>query len=291
LLLRRPDASARQYPLIDPSRDYTPQRDYIINIQPLSNEINKLADAFGRDSISIYIEFLNTGANISINPSLYLWPASLPKVPIAMAVVKKIEKGDWRYSNELILMPQDKDDKSGDEEDSLWEHPVGTRFTIEVLLEELLKNSDNTAQRILYRNLHADEIDDVVVELGVEKLFDEEGKMSAKEYSRLFRSLYTASYLTRENSQKLLTYLDASPHEQFLAGSVPDDVPFPHKYGENVSQRAYADAGIVYFPNRPYLITVMVQGNPELDIEEDRNRAAQLMQQISKEAYEYFLNK
>jgi len=40
---------------------------------------------------------------------LRILPASLIKVPLAMAVMKKIESGDWNLYNELVLMKEDRD--------------------------------------------------------------------------------------------------------------------------------------------------------------------------------------
>jgi len=44
---------------------------------------------------SVYFEYLPTGANISINKDAEFFPASLLKVPVAMAIAKKIDKREW----------------------------------------------------------------------------------------------------------------------------------------------------------------------------------------------------
>lgn len=277
-----------RYPLIDISRNFISQEHYLTNIQPLREKMKAMSEEFGIDSVSIYIEYLNTGANISINPENYVWPASLTKVPLAMAVVKKIEKGDWEFYNELVLLQGDRDSKSGDSKNPLSEYPIGTRFTIEKLLEELLVKSDNTAYYVLLRNLHQDDLKEVIQAMGLESLFTDEGKVSAKEYSRILRSLYTASFLSRENSERILKWLDDSKFDEFLSRGIEDDIPFPHKYGEHIALNAYSDSGIVYIPNRPYVISVMVQGESEKPYEEERERVASFMGEISREAYEYF---
>ena len=277
-----------KYPYIDVSRNIIPQEDYIINIQPLREKLNAITEEFGIDSISLYVEFLITGANISVNPNLYIYPASLAKVPLAMAVMKKIEKGNWKLENELVLMKDDKDNRSGSYENPLSEYPVGTRFTIERLLEELLINSDNTAFFVLLRNIHQDELNEIISELGLQELFSDNGKISAKEYSRIFRSLYVSSFLKRENSDMILRWLDNSTVDDFLSHDIPKEIPFPHKYGEKITLRIYSDSGIVYIPNRPYLITVMTKGDPSKSLNQDIDRTKRFMRQISKEAYDYF---
>jgi hypothetical protein len=86
----------------------------------------------------------------------------------------------------------------------------------------------------------------------------------------------------------LLQWLDESPFNEFLSHDIPETVPFPHKYGEKLTLNVYADAGIVYVPNRPYLITVLVQGNERLPYAIESERAAALMREVSNEAYRYF---
>lgn len=278
------------YPLLDPARSFISQEHYITTIQPLREKLRAMVTQFGNDSVSIYVEYLNTGANISINPQVGIWPASLAKVPLAMAVMKKIEAGGWKLANELVLMPGDADDKSGDSENPFSEYPVGTRFTIERLLKEMLVNSDNTAYYILKRNLHKDELNQIISDLGLEELFSSEGRMSAKEYSRIFRALYVSSFLKREHSQMILQWLDESPYEDFLSYEVGKRVPFPHKYGENIDLNVYSDSGIVYISNRPYLITVMVEGNKASSFEGNQKQAARFMRDVSQKAYDYFSN-
>jgi hypothetical protein len=261
---------------------------FVVNVQPLREKLQAITEEFGNDSVSLYVEYLNTGANISINPEHYLWPASLAKIPLALSVMKKVERGEWKLGNELVLMPGDRNDESGASGEALAEYPIGTRFTIEKLLEELLVNSDNTAHFILYRNMHNDELNRIIEDLGLEALFTEEGRVSAKEYSKLFRALYTSNLLTREHSEMILRWLDSSPFNDFLSRDISPEIPFPHKYGEKVTLNVYADSGIVYLPNRPYLITVIIAGNQGVPIEAERARAAEFMRRVSAEVYAYF---
>lgn len=282
----QPNKVVTQFPYIDFSRSFVDQEHYITNIQPLRERLFALSKDFGNDKVSVYIEFLNTGANISINPENYIFPASLLKLPIGMVAMKKVELGQWKLTNELVLMEGDKDFRSGDLKNLLADYTTGSTFTIEKLIEELIINSDNTAYNIFSRNLGNDDVKTLVDAIGLDKLADEEGKISAKEYSRVLRSLYTASYLNRVNSQKILTMLDRATFDDYLAGPIDPSVPFSHKYGRNITVKVYADSGIVYLPNRPYIISVLVQ----LEEDESEEVVSTFMQTISKETYEYFLN-
>jgi hypothetical protein len=280
----------RPYPLIDVARSFVDQKHYITTIQPLREKLREMSLEYGKDDVSIYVEFLNTGANISINQDTYIWPASLTKVPIAIVALKKIQDGEWNLDSELVLMPEDIDAGSGDEMSMLAGEIVGTRFTVDYLLEALLADSDNTAYRVLYRNISSNELLHFIESIGLDQLATEDGKVSAKEYSRIFRSLYTASYLNREYSQRMLEYLNSSTFNFFLRKSVPENIIFPHKYGEHTIVNAYSDSGIVYVPDRPYIISVMVKGDIEVDSDKEERKAADFMQRVSLEAYNYFSN-
>jgi len=262
---------------LDPAHKFYDKKDLIVDIQPLRDELNNIGEK--DKDLSVYFEFLSTGANISINKEAEYFPASLLKLPVAMAVAKKIEKGDWKWSNELVLMSSDKDYKFGD----LYEQEIGTKFTIESLVEKVLAESDNTANNILMRNLDPEEFFEVYRYLGLGDFFSSEGKISAKNYSVIWRSLYTSSYLTEENSQKIISILTRSPFKEYLESGLPNGITFSHKIGINNEQEVYMDAGIVYAANRPYLLVVMTKT-------QDIEKAKKIMGEISKKTYDYIAN-
>jgi len=151
-------------------------------------------------------------------------------------------------------------------------------------MEEMLVNSDNTAHLMLLRNVGVGEVTDYLVSAGLEDLFDSDSNITAKEYTRIFRSLYTSSYLSREYSEKVLNWLSKVPDNIYLDKGLPDDIAFAHKYGENVKEFIYADSGIVYIPNRPYIITVLYKG----DGSESEKSANDFFEKVSKAAYDHF---
>lgn len=245
------------YPLLDPARSFVDQKNFFPTIEPLRKKMKELVKQYEEqgNQIGVYFEYLNTGANISINQDTRFWPASLSKMPTVLAVMKKVEDGEWQLSNEMVLFAEDKDQRFGD----LYKKATGTRFTIEELLKETLINSDNTSHRILVRNLSSEDYTDCLEALGMEQLYDENYDITAKEYSRIFRSLYVSSYLTRPDSEQLLKWLSQTPFDELLGSSIPDDVQFAHKIGEAIEESAYLDSGIVYVSDRPYLMTVMIK--------------------------------
>lgn len=122
----------------------------------------------------------------------------------------------------------------------------------------MLLNSDNTAYRILYRNMSFDDLQDVLIKLGLEDLLNEEGKISSKEYTRLIRALYNSTYLDEQYSQFILDILSRTSYDHYLGQGIPDTVMFAHKIGENIDEKVISDSGVVYIKGRPYLISAMI---------------------------------
>ena len=268
------------YPLVDLSRSFIAHEHFITNIQPLREKLNKIVEDRNLETASIYFEYLQTGANISIKPNVRVYPASLLKVPTAIAVMRKIEKGEWRLDNKLVLFAGDIDPNYGEQ---YYKNSVGTTFTIEDLLKAILIESDNTTHRMLIRNLSTEDFALMRDSMGLDEVLDERQLLSSKEYSRVFRALYYASSISREHSEQLLEWLSETPFNDYLQSGLPAGVKFSHKIGEGGPSKTYLDSGIVYAPDRPYLLTVVIAGRDEAETKE-------IMREISQTVYDYVAN-
>lgn len=266
----------KEYPLIDLARHYIPQQHFVVNVQPLREKINAIVKEEGEDKVTVYFEFLNTGANIQINKDLHIYPASLMKTPAAMAIMRKKEEGLLDLNDTIALRAVDKDPTFG----TMYKSPVGTQFSYEQLLEAALVKSDNTAYNMLLRNLTQTELIELKDDLGLEDLVDKNYLISVKEYSRLFRSLYSSSFINRINSQYILTLLSQTSFNGYLEKGLSEGILFSHKIGEDSVGKNFIDVGIVYLEDRPYLIGVGTTSY-------EREKAQKIMRNISNEIFEY----
>lgn len=96
--------------------------------------------------------------------------------------------------------------------------------------------------------------------------------------------LYNSTYLPRESSQEILTFLSHSSFTAGLVAGVPDTTTVAHKFGEraidpgqNISQ--LHDCGIVYVPRQPYILCVMTQGY-------DYDELAKVIAEVSRRTYD-----
>lgn len=276
---------------LSPTLTVIDSENLIVDFQDLRELLTEKYENRSDYMVSIYFEYFPTGANISINKDEKVWPASLIKIPVAMAMMKKVQEKKWKLTNELVILDEDKDSEYG----VLYQKPTGTTLTIQEFLEESLIKSDNTAHFVILRNLDGSELEDVYNHLGMDDVIDAlkkapskkdevDNRITAKRYSIFFRSLYNATYLNQEYSQLFLKILANAPRDLIGAG-LPSNISFVHKTGIRIDESVRADSGIVYAPGRPYLFTVMVQKKGEGDLDEEE--VGKLFKQIGEEVYSY----
>lgn len=288
------DVSPGQFPLLDPTAATVTDQDRLVKFQPLRVSLHDKYEMHEKYLISLYFEYLPTGASVSINKDVAMWPASLIKIPVAMAVMKKIERGEWTMTNELVILDEDKDSSFG----TLYTKPTGTTMMIKDLLRETLSHSDNTAHFVLLRNLDSSDLENVFTHLGLDEVLESlqmspehqgaDNRMTAKTYSVFFRSLFNATFLSPVYSDEFLSILLEGPRE-YMAANLPTELPVAHKTGIRSEDRVWADAGIVYLPRRPYLYTVMIQ---QRGFSEpiDQAEVDALFGEISRDIYTYVEN-
>lgn len=277
-----------KYSFLSPNVSTIDKEDLLINFKSLENYLANKYKENDNYLVSIYFEYIPTGANFSLNKDKKIWPASLIKVPFSMAIMKKIENGILNMDDLLIIDDSNRDSKYG----TLYLKPNGTEFSIKDLLRETLVNSDNTAYSMLVKKLQMKDIENIYNHLGLDEVVEfmknvpsgEEADISitAKRYTTFFRSLYNSTYLTPENSNYFLSLLKDAPC-CYLCKSIPQEIEFIHKFGIHEEKNVYTDSGIVYIPERPYLLTVMIQGKKPLS----ESKVNKIFEDISKTIFEF----
>lgn len=244
------------------------------NFAKLENEINDYVETAIKkgdvNHISVYYRDLNNGPWFGINENYNYMPASLMKVPILIAALKKAETDNTFLEKKLMFnSPVDTsfNQNLGHNKTLI----KGQSYTIDQLLEYMIVYSDNNAPDLLHEIIDEDYIMNVMTDLGV-NLKNRDlsvNFISVKEYSSFFRILFNASYLSRDMSEKALELLSRVAYNDGIPAKLPKNIPIAHKFGERVEKgvkmKQLHDCGIVYLPNMPYLICVMTQGE-EFDV-------------------------
>lgn len=272
-----------QTPFLSPKVIVKNQQDLLINFVDLRTKVFSYVDNIPpTDKLSVYFEYLPTGASIGVKEKDPYTFASLLKVPIIMAVYKKIENHELRFENIITIEKNDIDKTFGD----LWKKGPGTEITVRDAINEILSNSDNTAKNALGKYIPKSDVDDVFAHLDIPEETDKNSPVvTPKNYSSVLRSLYFATYLSESSSNDILKTLTLSHFDDKIAQPIPNNIAVAHKIGvydnetDTTQIPVFSDCGIIYLPRRPYILCIMAQA-PE-------NHARKYMQDISRMIYSF----
>ena len=240
-------------------------------------------------SVSVYMRDLNKGTWVGVNEDERYASASLIKVPLLIAYLKQAE------NDPAILNKQIKYEKAAMNLPPQNIAPencaqLGNTYSVDTLLRYMILYSDNISTLLLMDNIDQKLIADLYADLQLADpgLPEVEHQISAKEFSAFFRVLYNATYLNMELSEKAIKLFSESDFRDGIVAGVPQGVSVAHKFAE----RRYAsevsltetvqlhDCGIVYYPQRPYVICVMTKGR-------DFNTLKRVISDISRIVYEH----
>ncbi len=268
-----------RFPLVSKRVFLEDPNDVIINFVPLRKALRTYVEPLG-GKVGVYFEYLPSGVSIGVNATEEIKLASLSKVPLAMSILKKVEKKEINLTDKVFLKEEHLDQKFGD----LWKRGAGAALTIEELIKLSLQQSDNTAYQTLFAMLSDKEVEEVYENLEIEiNTASSSPLVSPKSYSSIFRSLYLASFLLEGESNYLLDILTRTIFHDKIPAGVPKDVLIAHKIGvfdrADTAEKVYTDCGIVYVPLRPYILCIFVQDTESV--------AVKHMSLISKMVYGY----
>lgn len=293
-ILHDPTRGAFTNPILDceffQNDDFTSFKNLEYKLRDIIKDEQKQEHA---TDISVYFRDMNTGAWVGINEKEPFSPASLLKVPIMLAYYKYAEK------DPALLTKQVEFHRENYESVELTQNIIPTAslienkmYSIENLLYRMIVTSDNNSQFLLLDQMPASAFETVYVDLGIALpgIQNSDDFMTVKEYASFFRILYNATYLTRESSEKALELLSQVEYDKALKAGVPENIVVSHKFGERgyldedmKDIKQLHDCGIVYYPERPYLLCVMTRGS-NLDI------LSQTIKRISMTVYQEINN-
>lgn len=224
-------------------------------------------------SASVYFRDMKSGRWTGVNEEELYSPASLYKVALMIAVLKKAESEPKLLDEQLLFAGSTNLEKP--------DHaPVvaGTRYTVRELLERLIMLSDNDAKDLLRGRVGIEAVSAVFTDFRLsEPVLNETGdSMSARTYSRFFRTLYNATYLDRSSSEYALDLLSKVTFKSGIVNGLPPEartLTVSHKFGYRVFEdptdtvtEEIHDCGIVYVPERPYFVCIMTKGWNQTDL-------------------------
>ncbi len=284
-------SKANPYPLISPLLAYeTPESGLQGKYKELKGELQKYID-INKDSgkISVYFRDLGKGQWIGVNQENEYSPASLLKVLIMIAYFRQAEndptilKARFLYTDELKRLI---DTTAFAETTKLI---PGNYYDVDSLIKLMIVDSDNGAKDLLYKHIDNQALTEFYAALGLSgENKNSQYTISPKTYAYFFRLLYNATFLNAEYSNQALTILSEATFDEGLVAGVPKEITVAHKFGErieagkNITTVELHDCGIIYAPQKPYLLCVMTQSG---SLEKNKKTISE----ISKITYDIFV--
>jgi len=281
-----------KYSYINSSLGCSPNTDFdksnpIVLKDKLMSFINSEQKSGDINEVSVYFRDLNDGPTLGINEDDLFISASLLKLPIALTFYKLSEEEipDILSQKLGFQITGGKDELVQFFKPSKSVDPNST-YTVSDLTFYSLAYSDNLSNDVLrtYLGTLGSKLDLLLrtfKELGlVEPASITALDISTRAYASIFRQLYNASYLSNEDSEKILSILAQSEFDLGIVGGVPKGVVIANKFGERDlgKEKQLHDCGIVYYPGNPYLICVMTRGT-------DYGKLADVIKEISSIVY------
>ncbi len=222
----------------------------------------------------IYVEDLATGMRFGVNPDLEFVAASTIKVPLVLFLYQEADAGRTDLGTAVAIEARDYEGGTG----HLQYEALGTRYTLKELARFTLVESDNVATQMLIRYLGRENFRAFVRSLGAFITPDRENVTSPRDMATFFKALLDFQKKSPALAGEIMDSLLHTAFTDRLPALLPKDLPVAHKIGNQV--RVMNDAGIVYVPGRPYIISVFTQ-------DADEGQAVATIAQISKRVYDY----
>ena len=213
----------------------------------------------------LYVWDLNKGFGYGIRADEQFFTASIIKVPIMVAVYRKVDEGDLSFSQEIEIKEEDWAAGAGWLQ---WEK-AGTKQTVGDLLLLMMTQSDNVAANALVRTVGgADYVNQVARSMGAEdtllyqKVSSERGAVPALDNRSTPRDMATMLQKIAEGkaaSEKSCGYMiDLMYQDQldwWLDAGLPAGVEAANKAGW--LYRVYDEVGIVESGGHNYVVAIL----------------------------------
>jgi beta-lactamase class A len=213
----------------------------------------------------LYVWDLDKDSGYGIRPDELFFAASTIKIPIMVAVYRKVDEGELDFSQEVEIQEEDWAAGAGWLQ---WEK-AGTKQTVGDLLLLMMTQSDNVAANALVRTVGgADHVNEVARSMGAEdtllyqKVSSERGVVPALDNRSTPRDMATMMQQIAEGkaaSEKSCGYMIDLMHEDkldwWLDEGLPPDVDAANKAGW--LYRVYDEVGIVENDDRRYVIAIL----------------------------------
>jgi beta-lactamase class A len=213
----------------------------------------------------VYVRDLDGNWGYGVRPDEQFFTASTIKVPIMVAVYRKVDQGDLEFSQEVEIKKEDWAAGAGWLQ---WEK-AGTKQTVGDLLLLMMTQSDNVAANVLVRLVGgADHVNEVARSLGAEntllyqKVSSEraavpelDNRTTPRDMATMVQKIAEGKAASDKSCGYMIELMNLNELDWWLDAGLPYDVYAANKAGW--LYEVYDDVGIVKAGDRPYVVAIL----------------------------------
>lgn len=213
----------------------------------------------------LYVWDLNEDFGYGIRPDEQFFTASIIKVPVMVAVYRKVDEGKLSFSQQIEIKEEDWAAGAGWLQ---WEK-AGTKQTVGDLLLLMMTQSDNVATNALVRTVGgADHVNEVARSLGAEdtllyqKVSSERGAVPAldnrstpRDMAVMLQKIAEGKAASEKSCEYMIELMYLDELDWWLDAGLPAGVEAANKAGW--LYKVYDEVGIVQSGGHPYVITIL----------------------------------
>jgi beta-lactamase class A len=236
----------------------------------------------------IYFKELNTTRWTSVNDTELFYPGSLLKVALAINILKMSESNPDLLNRKITF-----NNKVELKVTEAPEHALtpGKEYTVRELVDAAITDSNNDAVTLLLdvfdKKLYEEMFNEIAIP--VPDLSDKYYRFSPSDFSKFFRILYNATYLNHVNSEYCMNLLLRCKFDKGITRDLPQSVKVAHKFGERYTESKltqFHEAGVVYAGGKPYVISIMTEGENHDALMDCVARISQLVYDLNSKGAE-----
>jgi beta-lactamase class A len=242
-------------------------------LEEARREIEKYASRY-EGTAGVYVQDMNGRWGYGVNPDETFFGASVMKIPLLVAVFKKIDEGEFSLNDSFET---ESEDWAGGAGWLQWQE-VGTSHTVEDYLYLTMTQSDNVATNALLRLVGGPEyVNEVARSLGAldtvlyQKVTSEraavpglDNRTTPRDMATILAKVYAGEAVSPESSQKMVEIMYQNDLQSSLKDGLPEDTSAANKGGW--LYKVYDEAAIVWHDDNPYVVAIFSKHGSE-DVE------------------------
>jgi beta-lactamase class A len=282
-----PSAGPAEFPPPAPVSDDVPDSER----ERVENALGEAAQRIeGYDGVAgVYVRDLEGDFGYGVRPDEEFFTASTIKLPVMVAVYRKVDEGELSFSQMIEIKEEDWAAGAGWLQ---WER-AGTRQTVGDLLLLMMTQSDNVATNALVRTVGgADHVNEVARSLGAEntllyqKVSSEraaipqlDNRSTPRDMAAMLQEIADGEAASEKSCGYMIELMDLNELDWWLDAGLPANVYAANKAGW--LYEVYDDVGIVKAGDRPYVVAIMSKyGSGDVD------KGQVLIEELSRTVWE-----